>query len=134
MSTSPNKPCAGERNKATIQDHERFLDRHRLNLLRYLDGVAPASAEKPDALSYVDSVLTTWLERFGKSELADPSPEERTFWFALYQLEELVEIPGPYVDPYEKFLMEILIEARESLRHRRALPEHRFMATRPDGT
>ena len=42
--------------------------------------------------------------------------------------------PGPHVDPYEKCLMEALIEVRELLRHGRALPEHRFMATRPDGT
>lgn len=133
MSTSPSKPCREKRNKAAIQEHERFLDRHRLELLRYLDGVAPGAAEEPDAPGFVETVLTAWLERFGRAELADPTPEERTFWFALYQLEELVERPGPHVDPYEKLMMEHLIEARESLRQRRALPEHRFMATRPDG-
>jgi len=133
MSPSPNKPCVGERNKATTQDHERFIDHHRLVLLRYLDGTEPGSAEEPDALGYVDSVLTAWQEVFGKSELTDPSPEERTFWFALYQLEELVEMSGPHIDPYEKLLMVNLVEVRELLRHRRALPEHRFMATRPNG-
>ncbi len=81
----------------------------------------------------METVLTEWLERFGGAELPDPSLEERTFWFALYQLETLVETPGPCVDPYEKFLMETLIEAREMLRHGRALPEHSFMATRPNG-
>jgi hypothetical protein len=91
------------------------------------------STKELDVLGYVESVLTAWQEVFGKSELTDPSPEERTFWFALYQLEELVENPCPHIDPYEKHLMENLVEVRELLRHRRALPEHRFMATRPDG-
>ena len=91
MSTSPNKPCVGERHEATTQDHERFIEHQRLVLLRYLDGTAPGSAEELDALGYVESVLAEWQEVFGKSELTDPSPEERTFWFALYQLEELVE-------------------------------------------
>jgi hypothetical protein len=134
MSTSPKKPSIGERNKVTAQGHERFIDRHRLVLLRYLEGTAPKSAEEPDALGYVESVLTAWQDVFGKSDLTDPSPEERTFWFALYQLEELVEMSGHHIDPYEKLLMENLAEVRELLRHRRSLPEHRFMATRPDGT
>ena len=134
MSTSPKKPSIGERNKVTAQGHERFIDRQRLVLLRYLEGTAPKSAEEPDALGYVESVLTAWQDVFGKSDLTDPGPEERTFWFALYQLEELVEMSGHHIDPYEKLLMENLVEARELLRHRRPLPEHRFMATRPDGT
>ncbi|GMR17304.1 MAG: hypothetical protein BMS9Abin32_379 [Gammaproteobacteria bacterium] len=133
MTTSANRPCTGARDEATTQDHERFIDRHRLLLLRYLDGTAPASAEEPDALGYVESVLGAWLEIFGKSKLADPSPHERTFWFALYLLEELVETPGPHIDPYEKLLLEHLAEVRALLRHRQPLPEHRFMATRPDG-
>ena len=134
MPTSPNKLCPGEHDKATATDHDRFIHRHRLNLLRYLDGTAPESTEEPDALAYIESVLAAWHEVFGESELKDPSLEERTFWFALYQLEDLVETTGPHIDPYEKYLLEILVEVRELLRHRRPLPEHRFMATRPDGS
>lgn len=100
-------------------------------LLRYLDGKAPVSAEEPDALGYVECVLTEWHELFDGSGLPDPKPEERTFWFALYQLELLVESPGPYIDPYEKVSLETLLEVREMLRQERPLPEHRFMATRP---
>ena len=134
MSISPENPCIGGRNEATARDHEQFIDCQRLVLLRYLDGTAPGLPEEPDALDYIESVLTTWQEAFGTSQLTVPSPEERTFWFALYQLEDLVELPGSHIDPYEKLLMENLVEVRELLRHRRALPEHRFMATRPDGT
>jgi hypothetical protein len=133
METSPQDHCSGERNQAALQDHERFIDRHRLVLLSYLDGTAPASAEERDALAYVDAVLTEWHELFDEAELAGPNAEERTFWYALYQLEELVELPGPHIDPYQKVLMENLVEARELLRRRQPLPEHRFMATRPDG-
>lgn len=125
MSTTPNQ--------LTTQDYERFIDHHRLVLLRYLDGTAPASAQELDALGYVESVLTAWQEAFGSADLEEPTAAERTFWFALYQLEELVETSGRHIDPYEGFLMKNLIEARKMLRQGRALPAHRFMASRPDG-
>jgi hypothetical protein len=134
MLRSPNNPTTVGRNDAILRDHERFIDRHRLILQRYLDGKTPASEQEPDALGYVESVLTEWQETFANSDLSDPSAVERTFWFALYLLEELVELPGSYIDPYEKLMMTNLAEARELLRHRRSLPEHRFIATRPDGT
>ena len=134
MSTSPNKPCIGERSEATARDHEQFIERQRPVLLRYLDGIAPGLPDDSGALCYVESVLNAWQEAFGQSELANPSSEERTFWFALYLVEGSVETSGPYIDPYEKLLMENLVDARELLRHCRPLPEHRFMAIRPDGT
>lgn len=114
--------------------HERFLDRHRPVLLRYLDGTSPASAAEPDALGYVERVLTEWHECFGRSALPAPDATEKTFWCALYQLEELAELGGPHTDPYEKILLQVLAELRELLRHRRPLPEDRFIVTRPDGT
>jgi hypothetical protein len=134
MSISPEDACIGQRSEATVQAHDRFIDHQRPLLLRYIDGKAPGSVEDPDALGYVEGVLKAWQEAFGQAELTNPSPEERTFWFALYLLEELVELSGPHVDPYEKILMENLNEVGELLRHCRPLPEHRFMATRPDGS
>ncbi|MEX2126187.1 MAG: hypothetical protein WD795_20010 [Woeseia sp.] len=116
-----------------MEDVGAFIDRHRIVLLRYLDGKAPESAEDVDALSYVDAVLNEWHERFGTLQLAEPEWEERTFWFALYQLEELAELPGHQVDPYEKILMGDLAKVRELLRNRQPLPDG-FMATRPNGT
>lgn len=121
-------------NKATDKDHERFIDCHRLILLRYLDGTAGRSGKEVDVLSYIESVLEEWLEAFSNSELTDPSPQERTFWFALYLLEDLVENPGSNIDPYEKVMMENLIEVRELLRQRQSIEEHGYMATRPNGT
>jgi len=52
----------------------------------------------------------------------------------LYLLEDLVENPGSNIDPYEKVMMENLIEVRELLRGRQSIAEHRYMATRPNGT
>ena len=134
MSPSLEITRIGEHNEACTTAHDRFIDRHRLVLLRYLDGTAPGSAEQPDALGFIEKVLSAWQELFGESELADPSPEERTFWFTLYLLEDLLETSDRQICPYEQLLMENLVEVRELLRRRRPLPGHRFMATRPDGT
>ena len=133
MTTSAEHSDIGEHNLAPRDRHQQFIDRHRPTLLRYLDAPAPATAARPDALSYVDTVLTEWHEQFGPSELADPDARERTFWFALYQLEELAELEGPGIEPYKELLMQNLLQVRELLRHRQPLPEDRFMATRPDG-
>ena len=83
-----------KRKEATDKDHDRFVECHRLMLLRYLDGKAGRSGKELDALGYIDSVLAEWQEAFSNSELTGPSPEERTFWFAFYLLEDLVENPG----------------------------------------
>ena len=120
--------------EATNKDHDRFIESHRLTLLRYLGGKAGRSDKELDALGYIDSVLEQWQEAFSHSELTGPRPEERTFWFALYLLEDLVENPGSSIDPYEKVMMKNLIEVRELLRARQSMAEHRYMATRPNGT
>lgn len=113
--------------------HEQFIETNRLVLLTYLDRKIPANAKEPSALDYVESVLMQWHEHFGHVALEEPDARERTFWFALYQLEDLAEFPGPRIDPYEKIMMKNLVEVRELLRNRQPLPEKRFMATRPDG-
>lgn len=133
MTTSAEHSDIGQHNLALQDRHQQFINRHRPRLLRYLDAPARATAPGPDALSYVDTVLTEWHEQFDLSELADPDARERTFWFALYQLEELAELKGPGIEPYKEILMQDLLQVRELLRHRQPLPEDRFMATRPDG-
>ena len=117
-----------------MDDMTRYLEHHCLRLLRYLDGEAPASENEPDAQAYIDMVLMEWRERFGGSRLPAPQPQERTFWFALYQLEELTEFSGEgNPDPYEAVLMNSLARVRELLREWQPLPRE-FIATRPDGT
>ena len=101
-------------------------------MLVQLDGIdsAPPGASR----RYVDSVLTEWHERFDGSGLAPPDPEEQTFWFALYQLEDVTESHGPRTHPFVRDMMQTLVEVRELLRQRKPLPAQRFMATRPDGS
>lgn len=115
------------------RNYERFLERHRPLLLRHLEGKAPVWGREAEALRYVDSVLTEWQDRFGDVALPETDAVERTFWYALYQLEELAEVPNARSDPHVQYMMEILTEVRELLRHKQPLPECRFIATRPDG-
>ena len=114
-----------------MDDIDNFLDRHRIRLLEYLDGVAPKSTDQPGPLEYVHEVLDEWRMLFSGRKIRKPNSRERTFWFALYQMEELVEFPAhDPLDPYEAVMMKDLATVRELLRERSALPE-RFYATRP---
>lgn len=133
MATSAETNCRERQSRAAQDRHQRFIDRQRLVLLSYLDGKMPAISHQPNVLDYIESVLTEWEEQFRHDEIASPDPRERTFWHALYQLEELVEAPGSDIDPYETLLMQNLVEVRELLRNQQPLPPQRFMATRPDG-
>ena len=114
-----------------MDDIARFLQVQRLALLRYLDGQAPQTADEPGPLEYVQGVLDEWLSKYAGRVLPEPCLRERTFWFALYQLEELTENPvHGALDPYERFLLEDLAMARELLRTWSELPEG-YYATRP---
>ena len=119
-------------NENVVTDNiEMFVELHRQKLLRYLDGNAPSSPHEPGPLEYVDQVLDEWSRLCTGRTVVTSCPAERTFWYALYQLEELVENPvqGRF-DSYECVLLENLAEVRELLRSRSALPEE-FYATRP---
>ena len=108
-----------------------FLQHHRSSLLRYLDGEAPRKPGDPDALDFVYSVLDDWAAKFNGRRLPEPCLRERTFWFALYQLEELGDIGGrDIVDPYELLMLDNLKIVREALRNNADLPAGCF-ATRP---
>lgn len=111
----------------------RFLEEHRVTLLRYLDGKAPAKPGEPDPLAYIQNVLDEWTALFYGRRLPQPSRRERAFWYALYQLEEL-ELAGvregECVDPFEGMMMENLACVREVLRDGTDLPSQ-FFATRP---
>ncbi len=114
-----------------MDDGEEFLQEHRLKLLRYLDGIAPVSPDDPGPINYLGQVLDEWSRLCSGQELDGPCLRERTFWFALYQLEELVENPvSGQLDPYEAVLLENLAEVRELLRDWKVLPE-KYYATRP---
>lgn len=133
MVTSAETNCREQQPRAAQDRHQRFIDSKRLVLLSSLDGKLPANADRPSVLDFIERVLTEWEEQFRHDVIAGPDPRERTFWYALYQLEELVEAPGSDIDPDEPFLMKNLVEVRKLLRNQQPLPLQRFMATRPDG-
>jgi hypothetical protein len=114
-----------------MDDINDFLESFRPKLLRYLDGEIPGSPDESGPLEFVDEVLEAWSNFAKDRKLANPNPLERTFWFSLYQLEELVENPvTDRVDPYEGLLMQNLAVARELLRKWGELPDGLY-ATRP---
>lgn len=114
-----------------MDDLNNFLEFHRSRLLAYLDGKAPISSADPGPLEYIDQVLEEWSRSFSCRALRAPCRRERAFWFALYQLEDLVENPVKgNLDPYEGILLQNLATVRELLRGWRELPD-RFYATRP---
>jgi len=114
-----------------MEDANEFFDHYRPILLSYLDAEKSRSAGQPGPLEFIDEVLNSWSEFAEGRELREPSPQERTFWFALYQLEELVEYPAlEHLDPYEGILMQNLAKVRELLRDGGILPEGLY-ASRP---
>lgn len=114
-----------------MDDVNDFLKRYRQRLLRYLDADEKLSPDEPEPLKFVDEVLEAWSKFSRDRQLAEPSAKERTFWFSLYQLEELVENPvRDQIDPYEGILLQNLAMAREALKQWKKLPEGLY-ATRP---
>jgi len=114
-----------------MDDINDFLQRYRQRLLRHLDANAKTPVGEPGPLQFVDEVLDAWFHLSQNRQLAQPSDKERTFWFSLYQLEELVENPMKgQLDPYEVILMQNLSLARDALRQWKRLPKGLY-ATRP---
>ncbi len=120
-----------ERAQLVMDDVGEFLQIHRQKLLRYLDGKAPDAPDDAAPLDYVAQVLDEWSRLFAGRVLAVPCLRERAFWWALYQLENLVEEPPQRnIDPYEVVLLQNLAEVKEILRGWQELPE-KYYATRP---
>ena len=114
-----------------MEDANEFIEHYRPILLLYLDAKNSETAGHPAPLEFIDKVLNSWSKFAEGRILEEPSLQERTFWFALYQFEELVEYPAMgNLDPYEGILMQNLAEVRELLRDGGILPD-RFFATRP---
>ena len=131
MSAFKNLTYGAQRGGDVIDDVSRFLSYHRARLLRYLDGIAPEGSDEPDALKYIGEVLVEWSRLPDDAKRVPPDRVERTFWYALYSLEELVENPpSGGLDPYEAVLLEDLATARELLRQGNELPAGHH-ATRP---
>ena len=100
-------------------------------LLTRLDQVLSREIAESDTLEYVDRVLDEWSNFAVGRKLRHPDRKERTFWYALYQLEEIAEFPTPgQFDPFQEMLMKNLACVTQALRERGELPMQ-FFATRP---
>jgi len=114
-----------------MEDVNEFIEQYRPKLLLHLDAKTKRSREQSGPLEFVEEVLNSWSKFAEGRSLREPSLQERTFWFALYQLEGLVEYPATeQLDPYEGILMQNLAEVRELLRDGGILPDG-FYASRP---
>jgi hypothetical protein len=114
-----------------MEDINEFIEHYRPKLLIYLDAKTGKSPEQLGPLEFIEEVLDSWSKFADGRTLGEPSLPERTFWFALYQLEDLVEFPAAgQLDPYEGILMQNLAEMRELLRDGGELPDG-FYASRP---
>ncbi len=128
---------------------EEFVEGKRDELLAYLDGRAPNSEFPLEPMDFVDSVLDDWHTLFQLEpsveaalvergvvqnplikNLPEPTRKERTFWYALYQFENLTESPGLDDSSFGKLLLQNMKLVREKLRRREDLPPQ-FFATRP---
>lgn len=114
-----------------MEDANDFIEHYRPKLLFYLDAKKPAGEEQLGPLEFVEEILDSWSKFAAGRKLGEPSQLERTFWFALYEFENLVEVPASgQLDPYEGLLMQHLADARELLRNGKGLPDGLY-ATRP---
>ena len=112
-------------------DLDRFLKAHQVQLLTHLDDVNAGSTADSETLEYVDQVLVDWLNFADGRNLKSPDRKERTFWYALYELEEIAEFPvQTSIDPFKVILLKNLARVTEVLREWRELPVG-FFATRP---
>ena len=100
-----------------------FLERHRRPLMKQLKGVTADTRIGPDAIAFVDHVLTDWASVSEESRLSDYRRGEKVFWWVLYQLEELADIPdATFAEPYRRTMQEQLPRMRRLLAKRARLP------------
>lgn len=106
-----------------------FFNRHRAQLQHFLDDENRIQFNQQRIISFVDRVLEDWdtLHHWVPAY----SREEMTFWFSLYKLESVAEIPQDQpLLPFEEMMLELMRDCRECLRQKKALPEKLF-ASRP---
>jgi len=121
-----------------MNDLDEFLQHYREELLGRLQGFEARTARLPgdnmDSRQFVDHVIETWSKLPKKARSAPLRPGERTFWYALYTMEDLTDFPAAAntLDPFEGILLRELGQARRLLEARAELPQGKF-ASRPDG-
>jgi hypothetical protein len=108
-----------------------FLERHIPCLQQHIDRVAPRYRVPSDFLDHVGLVLDEWAGVGLEARRCEYLPGERVFWYTLYLMEELAELPrAADSDPYVALMRENLAEMRHLIAGRGELPS-RFDVCRP---
>lgn len=114
-----------------MDDIDKFLKKRQRKLLKHLDRVRASGKADWQAFEFVNRVLDEWSNFSGRRKLREPDWKERTFWYALYQLEEIAEFPTQgSMDPFQVMMLRNLERVTEVLREWGELPAE-FFATRP---
>lgn len=116
-----------------MNEVQSFLERNRRPLMRQLKGITPDTRIGRNAIAFVDRVLTDWEGVSEAARTTEYLPGEKVFWYALYQLEELADIPdAAFALPYRRMMQESLPRMRKLLAKRAPLPPE-FDCCRPGG-
>ena len=109
-----------------------FIQRYHGALVSHVEAVVVAQHSPRTVQRFVESVLLEYERLSYDARHEDITDVERTFWFALYQVESLVDpcASEGLRDPYEQILVNDLEAVLPVLICKGPLPE-RFFATRP---
>jgi hypothetical protein len=114
-----------------LNDIKSFLTAQQSKLLTHADQVVSGTANKSTLLEFVYSVLDEWSDFAAGRNLQQPDRKERTFWYALYTLEEIAEFPVLATpDPFMELITDNLVRVAVVLSNWGELPME-FFATRP---
>ena len=111
--------------------YKGYLKRHQaalVNLIR--DGTRSSET----GIAFVEQVLNEWSEHFAQLPLEEATLEERSFWYALYLMEQVAE-DAAYGAPECRYISEMkaeLLEMATLLEDSSDIPEGCW-ATRPNG-
>lgn len=112
---------------------QQFISDYRPRLLAFAEMDTRIPGNGSPVLDFVNEVLDQWSIRFSEVNLPKIDRREMTFWFCLYDIESLAEIPpNRPLDPFEVHMIEQLRSVRVLLRCHQPLPRSLY-ATRPDG-
>lgn len=121
-----------------MDELDTFLEHYRAQLLGRLEGfdfkTQRTCDDNASSRRFVDQVIDAWSLLPGSARRSPLRAGERAFWYALYTMEDLTELPvgGEVLDPFEGLLLNELAQARCLLEARAELPHGKF-ASRPNG-
>lgn len=116
-----------------MEDYQIFMAQQREHLLKLMDNEYLPGQQYQQELEELERVCELWSYHFSDMPLPPCSAQERTFWFALMQLEELLTSYGYALrSEWETILQRAVEDVRERLRAQQPLQDGYF-ACRPNG-